>query len=191
MYSVLQIPLKRRYSCQDPNKGWSEDHIVCMEKKNKQRWGIPVIITHRRQNNIQWNPCELPQTVSCSSNDYMLEDALDQGPPTSIVVPHCDEAIGQITPISTSVCTVLSVASITTDTGKSTRQRVLPAAAKLNDLFAFDAKYHRSCYGHYINDCNIKAACSKTARLHLRRKKQKPVMRNRFKLCRMKQRNQC
>ena len=64
---------------------------------------------------------------------------------------------------------------ITTGSGKSTRQRVLEAAAKRNDeeihtrmlthsdLFAFDAKYHRSCYGHYISDRNIEAACSKAA----------------------------
>ena len=27
-----------------------------------------------------------------------------------------------------------------------------------SDLFAFDAKYHRSCYSHYISDRNISAA---------------------------------
>ena len=29
------------------------------------------------------------------------------------------------------------------------------------DLFAFDAKYHRSCYSHYISERNIRAARSK------------------------------
>ena len=54
--------------------------------------------------------------------------------------------------------------SITTGTGSSTRQRVLNAAEARNDhqmrlrmlaypdLFAYDAKYHRSCYGHYISE---------------------------------------
>ena len=29
------------------------------------------------------------------------------------------------------------------------------------DLFAFDAKYHRSCYLHYVSERNIRAARSK------------------------------
>ena len=31
------------------------------------------------------------------------------------------------------------------------------------DLFAMDAKYHRSCYSHYISERNIKVAKSKAA----------------------------
>ena len=58
---------------------------------------------------------------------------------------------------------------------KSTREKILEAAVKRHDdvvrcrmithsyLFAFNAKYHRSYYGHYISDRNIKALCSESA----------------------------
>jgi len=59
---------------------------------------------------------------------------------------------------------------ISTDTGKSTRSKVIEAAEKRQDevirlrmlchpdLFAFDGKYHRSCYSHYISDRNVQAS---------------------------------
>ena len=59
---------------------------------------------------------------------------------------------------------------ISTDTGETTREKVLSAAerrldSKIHlrmlahpDLFAYDAKYHCSCYGHYISELNIAAA---------------------------------
>ena len=62
---------------------------------------------------------------------------------------------------------------ITAGTGYSTRQRVLDAAEQRQDhemrlrmishpdLFAYDGKYHRSCYGHYITEGNIRAAKEK------------------------------
>lgn len=62
---------------------------------------------------------------------------------------------------------------VSTGTGEATRSKVLSAAeerlddeVKLRmlsypDLFAFDAKYHRTCYSHYISDRNIKAARKK------------------------------
>ncbi len=60
--------------------------------------------------------------------------------------------------------------AITTGTGASTRDKVLHAASErldedehlrllsYPDLFAYDAKYHRSCLGHYISERNITAA---------------------------------
>lgn len=60
--------------------------------------------------------------------------------------------------------------AITTDTGLSTREKVLNAAERRNDnvvhmrmlihtdLFAYDAKYHRKCYSHYISERNILAS---------------------------------
>ena len=63
---------------------------------------------------------------------------------------------------------------ISTGTGETTHSKVLLAAAKERmdeeikmcmlcypDLFAFDAKYHCTCYSHYILDRNIKAPLSK------------------------------
>ena len=62
---------------------------------------------------------------------------------------------------------------ITTDKGETTRSKVLAVAEDRMDeeirmrmlchpdLFAFDAKYHRSCYSHYISKRNIRAARSK------------------------------
>lgn len=62
------------------------------------------------------------------------------------------------------------LSAISTGTGNITRSRVLLAAQIRNDrtvalrmehhtdLFAFDAKYHRSCYAAYISDRNMKAA---------------------------------
>ena len=62
---------------------------------------------------------------------------------------------------------------ITTDKGETTRSKVLAAAEDRMDeeirmrmlchpdLFAFDAKYHRNCYSHYISERNIRAARSK------------------------------
>ena len=59
--------------------------------------------------------------------------------------------------------------NVVTGTGQSTRDKVLSAATarhdevvKLrmtayNDLFACDAKYHRSCLGHYLSKRNIEA----------------------------------
>lgn len=59
---------------------------------------------------------------------------------------------------------------ITTGTGESTRKKVLDAATErqdnivytrmlaFTDLFAYDAKYNRQCYSHYISERNIKAA---------------------------------
>lgn len=72
---------------------------------------------------------------------------------------------------------------VSTGTGQSTREKVLSAAEKRQDnkvrmrmlafpdLFAYDAKYHRLCYSHYISERNIAAACRKqgeetTATLH-------------------------
>jgi hypothetical protein len=64
---------------------------------------------------------------------------------------------------------------ISTGKGESTRKRVLDAALERNDdeikmrmlaypdLFAMDAKYHRSCYSHYISENNIKAAKGRAA----------------------------
>jgi hypothetical protein len=64
---------------------------------------------------------------------------------------------------------------ISTGTGKTTREKVLAAAEErlddvihmrmVNhpDLFAFDAKYHRSCYSHYISERNIAAARKKSS----------------------------
>ena len=58
---------------------------------------------------------------------------------------------------------------ITTGTGEGTRQKVLNAALTRGDLvaqmrmlahpdlFAFDAKYHRSCYAKYISARNVSA----------------------------------
>lgn len=63
-----------------------------------------------------------------------------------------------------------SLTSISTGTGKTTRDKVLHAAQEradeevqlrmqaYHDLFAFDAKYHRSCLAHYISDRNVAAA---------------------------------
>lgn len=63
---------------------------------------------------------------------------------------------------------------VSTGNGHSTRQKVLAAAIKRQDnnvhmrmlaypdLFAYDAKYHRSCYSHYISERNITAAIRKT-----------------------------
>lgn len=57
-----------------------------------------------------------------------------------------------------------------TDTGKSTRDKVLHAVSERQDeviqhwliaypdLFAYDAKYHKSCLAHYISELNITAA---------------------------------
>ena len=65
---------------------------------------------------------------------------------------------------------------ISTGKGESTRTRVLNAAIERNDeaikmrmlaypdLFAMDAKYHRSCYSHYISENNIQAAKAKMNR---------------------------
>ena len=62
---------------------------------------------------------------------------------------------------------------VSTGTGKATCSKVLAASeerldekVKLRmlsypDLFAFDAKYHRNCYSHYISERNIKAAGKK------------------------------
>ena len=62
---------------------------------------------------------------------------------------------------------------IVTGTGENTRQKVLSAAIARKDdllfhrmiahpeLFAFDEKYHRSCYAHFISERNIQAAQSK------------------------------
>ena len=59
--------------------------------------------------------------------------------------------------------------NVVTGTGQSTRDKVLSAATaqhdevvKLrmtayNDLFAYNAKYHRSCLGHYLSKRNIEA----------------------------------
>ena len=64
---------------------------------------------------------------------------------------------------------------ITTGTGDGTRNKVLSAASSRGDdavklrliahqdLFAYDAKYHRSCYSTCISDRNIKAARRKKA----------------------------
>ena len=64
---------------------------------------------------------------------------------------------------------------ITTGTGDGTRNKVLSAASSRGDdtvkprliahqdLFAYDAKYYRSCYSTYISDRNIKAARRKKA----------------------------
>jgi hypothetical protein len=68
------------------------------------------------------------------------------------------------------------LSNVSTGTGATTRQKVLNAAIQRNDdaiqmrmlantdLFAMDAKYHRTCYSHYISLNNIKAACA-TAKL--------------------------
>ena len=65
------------------------------------------------------------------------------------------------------------LSNVSTGTGATTRQRVLDAAIQRNDyeiqmrmlsntdLFAMDAKYHRSCYSHYISLNNIKAASAR------------------------------
>lgn len=62
---------------------------------------------------------------------------------------------------------------VSTGTGQSTREKVLAAADKrqdkkihmrmlaVPDLFAYDAKYHRLCYSHYISERNIAAASHK------------------------------
>ena len=59
---------------------------------------------------------------------------------------------------------------VVTGTGKNTREKVLSAASERHDetvwhrmvtyadLFAYDAKYHRSCYAAYISKKNIEAA---------------------------------
>lgn len=63
---------------------------------------------------------------------------------------------------------------ITTGTGKNTRDKVLHAAIEREDevmqfrllahedLFAFDAKCHRSCLAHYISERNVSAAKRKS-----------------------------
>uniref|UniRef100_UPI00358E24F8 unconventional myosin-VIIa-like n=1 Tax=Myxine glutinosa TaxID=7769 RepID=UPI00358E24F8 len=63
---------------------------------------------------------------------------------------------------------------VSTGTGQSTREKVLAAADKRQDnkihmrmlafpdLFAYDAKYHRLCYSHYISERNITAAIRKS-----------------------------
>lgn len=65
---------------------------------------------------------------------------------------------------------------IATGSGCSTRDKVLSAAERRQDnlvhlrmlahpdLFAFDAKYHRTCYSHYISERNIAASQSKAAK---------------------------
>jgi len=62
------------------------------------------------------------------------------------------------------------LSQISTGTGLSTWQKVSEAAKRrkddtfllrmqpYSDLFAADAKYHRSCYSHYISERNIAAA---------------------------------
>lgn len=62
---------------------------------------------------------------------------------------------------------------ICTGTGENTRSKVLNAASERfdeiihhrmlthQDLFAYDAKYHRSCLAHYISEKNILAARNK------------------------------
>lgn len=64
---------------------------------------------------------------------------------------------------------------VSTGTGSSTRQRIIEAALERQDneihmrmlshpdLFAYDARYHRSCYSCYVSDRNIKAVQSKAA----------------------------
>ena len=59
---------------------------------------------------------------------------------------------------------------VVTGSGDTTRQKVLRAASAREDdvvyqrmvahpdLFAYDAKYHRSCYSHYISERNVNAA---------------------------------
>jgi hypothetical protein len=59
---------------------------------------------------------------------------------------------------------------VVTGSGKTTREKVLKAASAREDgvvyqrmvahpdLFAYDAKYHRSCYSHYISERNVNAA---------------------------------
>ena len=59
---------------------------------------------------------------------------------------------------------------VVTGTGQSTREKVLSAASERHDetvwhrmvahtdLFAFDAKYHRSCYASFISKKNIESA---------------------------------
>ena len=61
--------------------------------------------------------------------------------------------------------------NITTSTWASTRERIIAAALERSDpddkihmrmlsypdLFAYDAKYHRSCYSRYVSQRNIKA----------------------------------
>ena len=59
--------------------------------------------------------------------------------------------------------------NVTTGTGASTRERILAACLERQDdtihmrmlsypdLFAYDAKYHRSCYSRYVSPRNVKA----------------------------------
>lgn len=68
---------------------------------------------------------------------------------------------------------------ISTDTGDTTRTRVIKTAQRRNydvvfsrmlaytDLFAYDAKYHRSCYSHYTSERNIQAVAAKAAALDM------------------------
>lgn len=65
---------------------------------------------------------------------------------------------------------------VSTGTGQSTRQHMLSAAEQRQDhqmrgrmlffteLFANDAKYHRTCYTHYISQRNIKAAVNQATK---------------------------
>lgn len=62
---------------------------------------------------------------------------------------------------------------VVTGSGETTRSRVLAAATErlddvvqlrmlaYTDLFAYDAKYHRTCYAHYISERNIASARNK------------------------------
>ena len=63
--------------------------------------------------------------------------------------------------------------NVTTGTGASTRERILAACLERQDdtihmrmlsypdLFAYDAKYHRSCYSRYVSPRNVKAERTK------------------------------
>ena len=66
------------------------------------------------------------------------------------------------------------LSSVSTGTGHTTREKVLQAAKDRQDshirmrmlsypdLFAYDAKYHRVCYSHYISELNIASARRKS-----------------------------
>ncbi|XP_014680008.1 PREDICTED: uncharacterized protein LOC106819957 [Priapulus caudatus] len=66
--------------------------------------------------------------------------------------------------------------NITTGTGASTHDRIIAASLErlddmihmrmlsYQDLFAYDAKYHRSCYSRYVSPRNIKAERAKAER---------------------------
>ena len=154
---------------------------VCKRRKDNVYEQLSLIEDEILSNEIPVSFHKLCRAnYTSSSNNYMFDFEAAEDP--SADIPSVQRSIRTDFNIR-SDCFICGkgnkklerLTSITTGTGKSTREKVLETAAKRHDdvvrcrmlthsdLFAFDAKYHRSCYGHYISDRNIKAFCSKSA----------------------------